>query len=88
MGGVTIVTLILLAQAATDVTWIERGGIIAVFAVIIYALYTGKVLPRNVVPREDYDKIVEGLKSVTSSLNELVTTVRYIQRNGKNGGLG
>jgi hypothetical protein len=56
-------------------------------------LYTGKVLPRNAVPREDYKQLqdvnasqAEGLRVLTQAVNELITTVRYIQKNGGPGG--
>lgn len=55
--------------------------------------YTGKILPRNAVPREDYDRLLdinasyaEALKTVTKATDELVTTIRVIQRNGGVGG--
>lgn len=62
---------------------------LALALVLLGAFYTGRVLSRNAVPREDYDKIVdinatqaEGLKVVTASLNELVVVVRAAQKDG------
>ena len=51
--------------------------------------YTGKILSRTVVPREDYEAQKEviasqakGLEHVTAALNDLVVAVRTIQKNG------
>jgi hypothetical protein len=56
---------------------------------ILGLFYTGKILPRNTVPREDFKQLqdvnatqAEGLRTVTQALNELITIVRQQQRNG------
>jgi hypothetical protein len=59
-------------------------------ALIVLGLFqAGKILPRNTVPRESFDKqveinasLVEGLKAVTTALNDLITVVRQQQKNG------
>lgn len=90
MGGATI--LILIAQSqVTDVTWIERGGIIAVLVVVIYALYSGKVRPENSVSKEHYDRVVainasyaeEVIPNLTTAVTDAVTMLHAErQKNG------
>jgi hypothetical protein len=62
---------------------------LAICLLILVLFYTGKILPRNTVPREDYEEqkaiiasYSEAVKLQTQSLNELVTVVRHLQRNG------
>ena len=62
---------------------------LALALVVLGLFQAGKILPRNTVPREDYNKqveinasLVEGLKTITSSLNDLVAVVRHQQQNG------
>lgn len=52
--------------------------------------YTGKILSRNSVPREDYKQLqdvnasyAEGLRVLTKAVDELVTVTRYLQKNEK-----
>lgn len=71
----------------------ELLGPLAALALALMGLglfLAGKILPRNTVPREDYEKLMEvnetqaeGLKTITTALNELVTIVRFIQVNGR-----
>lgn len=95
MGGVAIVIeslLVMLVQSqVTDVTWIERGGIIAVLVVVIYALYAGKVNSAKVVLKEDYDRVVainasyaeEVIPNLTTAVNDAVAMLRIErQKNG------
>lgn len=62
---------------------------LAVALLVLGLFYTGRILPRNAVPREDYKQLqdvnatqADGLRAVTTALNELVTVVRYLQKNG------
>lgn len=71
------------AQSVTDVTWIERGGIIAVLVVVLYLFQTGRILPSNTVRREDYDKAMEinasyaeALPLLTKAVNDAITLAR------------
>jgi len=50
--------------------------------------YAGKILPRNTVPREDYEalksvnaSISDALAGLTATTAELVVVVRHLQRN-------
>lgn len=62
---------------------------LALTLLFLSLFYTGKILPRNAVPREDYEKLMgvnasyaEALKTLTRSTDELVTAVRFGQKNG------
>lgn len=64
---------------------------LALALLFLTLFYTGKILSRNSVPREDYKQLqdvnasyAEGLRVLTKAVDELVTTVRYLQK--KNGG--
>lgn len=80
---------------ATDIPAEVLGplGALALALLFLVLFYTGKILPRNAVPREDFKQLqdvnatqADGLRTVTTALNELVTIVRYNQRNGGGGG--
>lgn len=52
--------------------------------------YTGRILSRNSVPREDYKQLqdvnasyAEGLKVLTKAMDELIITVRYLNGGGE-----
>lgn len=62
---------------------------LALALVVLGLFYTGKIMPRNTVPREDYKALQDvnasyaaGIELQTRALNELVTVVRHLQRNG------
>lgn len=62
---------------------------LALALLVLGLFYTGKILPRNTVPREDYESLrdinasyAEALKTLTKSTDELVTTLRFRQKNG------
>lgn len=62
---------------------------LAILLVICTLFYTGKILPRNTVPREDLDKVIEinasyavAMKESTAVITELVTVVRAHRPNG------
>jgi hypothetical protein len=64
------------------------GGL-ALALVIIGLLVRGTIVSKNAVPREDYKALqevnasyAEGLKTLTKSVDDLVTVVRTIQKNG------
>lgn len=64
-------------------------GALGFVLVVCGLLYTGKIHPRNMVPREDLDKVLEingayagALKDLTKSVDALVLIVQYQQRNG------
>lgn len=64
------------------------GGL-ALALVIIGMMVRGILISKNVVPREDYKALqevnksyAEGLNTLTKSVDDLVTVVRTIQKNG------
>lgn len=69
-------------------------GPLAALALALVGLglfYTGRILSKNTVPREDYKLLqdvnasyAEALKTLTKSVDELVTVARFIQK--QNGG--
>lgn len=62
---------------------------LAIALLMLGLFYTGRILSRSTVPREDFKQLqdvnatqAEGLKAVTVAMNELVTVIRNIQKNG------
>lgn len=64
---------------------------LALAIVMLGLFYTGKIMPRNTVPREDFKAqqdiiatYASALTTLTTSVDALVTTVKLLQR--QNGG--
>jgi hypothetical protein len=65
------------------------GAALALALLFLGLFYKGLILPRNAVPREDFKQLqdvnasqAEGLRTLTQAVNELITAVRYTQKNG------
>ena len=65
---------------------------LALAIVFLGLFYTGKILPRNAVPREDYEKVMEinhdyslAIKDLSNSVDRLILVVEYQQRSGGSG---
>jgi hypothetical protein len=71
----------------------ELLGPLAALALALLMLglfYKGAILPRNTVRREDFEALqevnksyAEGLKILTKSIDDLISTVKFTQENGR-----
>lgn len=54
------------------------AGALVLALAVLALFYTGRILPRNVVPREDYDKIVEIHANYVAMFGTSVEAIREL----------
>lgn len=62
---------------------------LAILLVVCGLFYTGKILPRNAVPREDCERLLQinadyanAVKDLNTAMDRLILVVEYQQRSG------
>lgn len=75
-------------EVTSDLLYGPYAGL-ALALLFLGLFYTGKILPRNAVPREDYEEMkrinsdnAAAVNKLTEAMNGLVLVVKYQQRNG------
>lgn len=54
------------------------GAALALALVMLGLFYTGRILPRNVVPREDYDELIQINASYIEKFGILIDAVKAL----------